>query len=50
MGVYLMIKLFLSFEWIDIFLMDLFIAIIGLAILFGFIWIVGKIEKINDEI
>jgi len=43
-----MIKSFLSFEWIDIFLMDLFIAIIGLAILFGFIWIVGKIEKINN--
>ena len=35
---------FLSFDWIDIFLMDLFIASIGLAILFGFIWIVGKLE------
>ncbi len=43
-----MIKSFLSFEWIDIFLIDLFIAIIGLAILFGFIWIVGKIEEINN--
>ena len=35
---------FLSFDWIDIFLMDLFIASIGLGILFGFIWIVGKFE------
>ena len=37
-----------SFEWIDILLIDLFIAMIGLTILFGFIWIVGKLEKYNE--
>ena len=35
---------FLSFDWIDIFLIDLFIVSIGLAVLVGFIWIVGKLE------
>ena len=44
-----MIKSFLSFEWIDIFLIDLFIVIIGLTILFGFIWIVGKIEEYSEK-
>ena len=44
-----MIKSFLSFEWIDIFLMDLFIASIGITILFGFIWIIGKIEKYSEK-
>jgi hypothetical protein len=45
----IMIKSFLSFEWIDIFLMDLFIASIGITILFGFIWIIGKIEKYSEK-
>jgi|TARA_R100000093_G_scaffold71589_1_gene47881 hypothetical protein len=45
----IMIKSFLSFEWIDIFLMDLFIASIGITILFGFIWIVGKIEEYSEK-
>ena len=39
---------FWSFEWIDILLMDLFLCSIGLTILFGFIWIVGKLEKYSE--
>ena len=35
---------FLSFDWIDIFLIDLLIASIGLSVLVGFIWIIGKLE------
>ena len=39
---------FWSFEWIDIFLMDLFLCSIGLMILFGFIWIVVKFENYSE--
>jgi len=39
------IESFLSFDWIDIFLIDLLIASIGLSVLVGFIWIIGKLEE-----
>ena len=38
-----------SFEWIDILLIDLFLCSIGLTILFGLIWIIGKLEKYNEK-